>query len=639
MLNKNTFISRIGAKAAALALIMLIILSALTAGGRVYADAEGEPDNVFNPGELSGAAAVFENPLKGWAPNLTGYSAGGHAQPVNMYYTEIQWKNFEPTKGVYNFGSIETNNFNSAKAAGKHLIIRFLLDNPLQTSLTQNTDGTWPAGAYHMEIPAWVYDETVAEFGGDASKAGIYYAAKESASDTRYNRFGFSPNYYSESLLDGFRNAVAALAERYDGDPFIAVAQLGGLGHWGELHTVYVESMYGNQNGIKGNPERHHELVGMYPMEARSREFFECFEAFENKQIVMRYPANIAIDNGWGLYNDYFGIYGEGGVGSHPTYVDALKYGFNKSETGEYTPPYADWWKNMMFGGEISAFSSTLMRDCFTTNTNAANVRNFANTLNQIETQHVTWLGPSTAYSASASGSTAYNASQLANLYTVYKRMGYHFVVSRSAVWIGGEALHARITVANKGVAPFYAAGYSVEVYLLDEEQNILETVKSDADIREWADDSDSNLEVDIPYTVSEEGRYRLGIAIIDDATGLPAIKFGNTGEIASSKRIVLNNLWLTANDTEGLPPDGGGDGDTGGGDNGEGNVPGDNGGGDGLIPDPQLPVSPGSGGCGSLYGSAAGGSGGAASAVIICAGVLFICFRGRRRENELADG
>ncbi|MEG2206983.1 MAG: beta-galactosidase, partial [Clostridia bacterium] len=125
-------------------------------------------------------------------------------QPFTLVYANLRWADFEPEEGQYDFAAFEEENqLDKWRAAGKHLILRFVLDLPQEKK--------------HLDIPQWLYDQT-----GD----GLFYR-------TPYGR-GYSPNYENELLIAAHARAIAALGERYGSDPFVAFVELGSLGHWGE---------------------------------------------------------------------------------------------------------------------------------------------------------------------------------------------------------------------------------------------------------------------------------------------------------------------------------------------------------------------------------------------------------------------
>lgn len=92
---------------------------------------------------------------------------------------------------------------------GKHLVLRFICDDPGDES--------------HTDIPDWLYRET--------GKDGDWY-------DNDYGK-GFAPDYSNTTMIRRHTQAVKAMGERWGSDPLISYIELGSLGHWGEWHVNY----------------------------------------------------------------------------------------------------------------------------------------------------------------------------------------------------------------------------------------------------------------------------------------------------------------------------------------------------------------------------------------------------------------
>jgi beta-galactosidase GanA len=97
-------------------------------------------------------------------------------------YANLLWSDFEPDEGAYDFKAFEkANHFDFWRREGKHLILRFVMDQPGSKS--------------HRDIPDWLYDKT--------GKDGQAYK-------TSYGR-GYSPNYENPVLLQAHKKAIEAL--------------------------------------------------------------------------------------------------------------------------------------------------------------------------------------------------------------------------------------------------------------------------------------------------------------------------------------------------------------------------------------------------------------------------------------------
>lgn len=129
------------------------------------------------------------------------------------------------------------------RSEGKHLVLRFICDDPGDES--------------HTDIPDWLYRET--------GKDGDWY-------DNDYGK-GFAPDYSNTTMIRRHTQAVKAMGERWGSDPLISYIELGSLGHWGEWHVNYGA-------GIRRLPleEVREQYVKVWP------------EAFPNAMILMRRP-------------------------------------------------------------------------------------------------------------------------------------------------------------------------------------------------------------------------------------------------------------------------------------------------------------------------------------------------------------
>jgi hypothetical protein len=192
------------------------------------------------------------NPLMGSALDQ---NTSGH-QRVSYIY--LDWRQFEPNQGEYNFTSGSVfNRVRHLYNRGDALNLRFHMDYP------QSADG---ANAYSLNIPDWLFielnnwrDENNEPFrlngnpdsfladnsfadGTDAHRLGGIAATP---AGNFYNETGvgsgFAPNYAHPQLILRHKEAIEALAEEIarPGSPWGAVynMQLGSLGHWENFTT------------------------------------------------------------------------------------------------------------------------------------------------------------------------------------------------------------------------------------------------------------------------------------------------------------------------------------------------------------------------------------------------------------------
>ncbi len=255
-------------------------------------------------------------------------------QPFTLVYAGLLWSDFEPVEGVYDFDSFEeANHFDKWRLEGKHVILRFVMDQPGKKS--------------HRDIPDWLWKKTGKD--GEAYK-------------TSYGR-GYNPNYENQVLIKAHAKAIAALGQRYGQDPFIAYVELGSLGHWGEWHV--------------------HDKLHPLPL-ASVRDLYVTpyLSAFPKARLMMRRPFTIAARNNMGLFND-----ASGEAGSTETWLTWIEKGgtYNQTDEENALTSMADAWRQAPIGGELttSAEETELLED---------GMRN--EVLRLFERSHTSWIGP-----------------------------------------------------------------------------------------------------------------------------------------------------------------------------------------------------------------------------------------------------
>lgn len=255
-------------------------------------------------------------------------------QPFTLVYANLLWSDFEPDEGAYDFKAFEkANHFDFWRREGKHLILRFVIDQPGSKS--------------HRDIPDWLYDKT--------GKDGQAYK-------TSYGR-GYSPNYENPVLIEAHEKAIEALGEHYGQDPFVAYVELGSLGHWGEWHV--------------------HDKLHPLPLSA-VRDLYAApyLGAFPNAKLMMRRPFLYAAQNKLGLYND-----ASGDTAATETWLKWIESGGVYNQTGEVNAlsPMADAWKSAPIGGELTTGMEK---------TELLSGVRLNETLRLFALSHTTWIGP-----------------------------------------------------------------------------------------------------------------------------------------------------------------------------------------------------------------------------------------------------
>ncbi len=259
--------------------------------------------------------------------------ASEREQPFTLVYAGLLWSDFEPGEGVYDFESFEkANHFDKWRLEGKHVILRFVMDQPGNRS--------------HRDIPDWLFTKT----GKDGEAYRISYGR------------GYNPNYENPVLIEAHAKAIAAIGERYGQDPLIAYVELGSLGHWGEWHV--------------------HDKLRPLPLSPiRDLYVAPYLAAFPKARLMMRRPFSIAAQNNMGLFND-----ASGEAKATEAWLSWIEKGgtYDQTEEGNALASMADAWRTAPIGGELS----TSIKDT----TLLGNMLD--DVLRLFERSHTSWIGP-----------------------------------------------------------------------------------------------------------------------------------------------------------------------------------------------------------------------------------------------------
>ena len=146
-------------------------------------------------------------------------------------------------------------------------------------------------------------------------------------------RISFSPNYNDPKVQEKLLRFVAALGDRYDGDPRIGFITAGLYGFWGEEHTYPYNGAVSSQNPAG---------INWMPSEEFRAQLVEAWDdAFDETFIQNRYPIEATKAHGMGYYDDSFGYATLEGTSWH--FIPKLK------KQGE-----GDAWQHSPIGGELT---------------------------------------------------------------------------------------------------------------------------------------------------------------------------------------------------------------------------------------------------------------------------------------------
>jgi len=384
-------------------------------------------------------------------------------QPHTLVYADLTWRDFEPLEGFYDFESFEKKQqLERWRTEGKRVVFRFIADKP--------------GDNVHMDIPDWLYKKI--------NGSGDHY-------DNKYGK-GFSPDYSNLLFISYHEKAVKALGDRYAQDDLFAYIELGSLGHWGEWHLKF-------DSGIRQMP----------PEDIRDLYVMHYVGSFPNTHLLMRRPFSIAEQLNLGLYNDMTADFD-----ATKKWLDWIENGGECSQTHEMNAlsPMPNGWLKAPIGGEqAGSMSFEEIYDTY-----------LDQTIQLLEDSHATFIGPGSPYKLESGGPLQDGIDQ------VLATIGYRLYIKQVQIplWVHfGKNIKIRLNFGNNGVAPMYY-NWPCVIYLCDENGNVLINYQLEMDLRKVIPGELYNFIFVMPVDKLENGKYSIGIALIDPMTGQPAVKF-----------------------------------------------------------------------------------------------------------------
>ncbi len=244
-----------------------------------------------------------------------------------------------------------------------------------------------------------------------------------------------------------FLHFVAALGDRYDGDPRIGYITAGLYGFWGEEHTYPYNGAVSSQNPTG---------INWMPSDKFRAQLVEAWDdAFDETFIQNRYPTEATKAHGMGYHDDSFGYATLEGVSWH--FIPKLK------KQGE-----ADAWQHAPIGGELYPPIQTCI---FSQPINCPNMdpEGDYKALESIQGAHATWLINQKAFTVGYTGDDLTRAQQAS------AAMGYTLQATRASATYHGAKATVAVDIKNTGSAPFYAT-WPLEVVLVDSKGAIVAT-------------------------------------------------------------------------------------------------------------------------------------------------------------------
>lgn len=323
-----------------------------------------------------------------------------------------------------------------------------------------------------------------------------------------------TPDYEDERLRRSLKNFLAALGQRYDGDPRIGFITAGLLGVWGEWHNYPKEELFASP--------------------AVQREVMDAYEAaFKITPVLLRYPAGDQndqkaknSDRPFGYHDDSFAwaTLHTGKRSDDWFYMTALKASGPDAEAK---------WRTHPIGGEIRPEAWGQVFD------DAPRVKQIQNFRECVETTHATWLMDSGMFAKKPTPERVRRAEEQV------RRMGYEFHVPEVTVGaVQDGKLAVTLHVENRGVAPFYYDWRSEYGLLLDGRP--VQTFASTGRLigllpgdppKVWSDTLD--------LTGLPAGRYTLAVRVPNSLPGGKPLRFANESQDAATGWLMLADVPL----------------------------------------------------------------------------------------------
>jgi hypothetical protein len=450
---------------------------ALTLGTALPASAGRSADP---PRPVAPGAEPASNPLKGLIPFAGDYPGFPHSMewsyfPLNAVMTGPQ---------TFDWAVVD-DALNEIANRGHQTAMRFYLDYPGRES----------------GIPQFLLDGGL-----------VTYPYTEFDNET-----SVIPDYDDANLLAALDRFIAALGERYDGDPRLGFLQVGLIGFWGEWHTWPYD-------GWGDLPNR------MPTEENQARILDDFLEAFDETELEIRYAttANAGLDVG---YHD-----------------DSFALSTKPSDFGWYfmdqviAAGATEKWKTNSIGGELRPE----LQSCIFSAQGCPVIEEGGDNdfPGSVSVTHASWLINHYAFQ------TGYTGADRARALAGAASLGYSFRVNTASFPLlhrAKDTFRVAVSVENRGVAPFYY-DWPITVALADHKGRVvrswetawtLDTIASGAKVTFTGSVATKGVKPGV-YTVLVQGTNPL-------TTGQP-VRFANR---AQDKKV---DGWLSLGTTVLLP-------------------------------------------------------------------------------------
>ena len=504
----------------------------------------------FQTHEFKDSTAYIPNPFMGpvgFAKNRISNYEG------TIVVGGITWAEIERNKGQYDFTIAEMkNNYHFwVNEKNRQMMLGFVMDYPTPSNAIDYS---------HIDIPMWLYEELKKEAEADynqrldrarqegnwaavrAYEEALYRIRNDDQVMREFNRtfartadipgvgtfyrfgsgagmqVGFSPNYHSPLILKYHDNVLAAVARRYDNDKTFCIV-MGSLGHWGEMHTFFIQGP---------------NYAGRYPGKAIASHYEQAYaKYFHNTLVSSRQPREVARDHDFGLHNHAFG---------HPQhtydwFIDWFMNGYTCSYTGDSHPAMPDFWKRAPSGAEFLSTGDNKYLSNW----------HIDGTIQQAEDSYLTWILETWV---------PLHTETRTNMERLLSKIGYRFAITEAGFnksVAAGENIALTTTWRNSGTAPFYH-DWPIMVQLKNEQGKVVSGAIINPSVRSLFPGTSETYNTSIRTSSNLlPGQYDLYVGINNPGTGQPAISLAVEGLPNQGKLYHIGSIEVreAENDTE----------------------------------------------------------------------------------------
>lgn len=457
-------------------------------------------------------AALFEpprsaddlaNPHKGfllWGTTFAQDGGVDNFHDAHLYHVYLPWREVETADQVFDWALFESRHIDPIIAAdpAATFVLRVVADYPDGSG--SGIDHYYSGGSNARDYPLFLEQPPL-------SIAASNYTSCDGDGPGR------APDWNDPDFIAQALQLVAALADRYDGDPRITAIQVGLLGLWGEWHQSGCET-----------------LAPGDPVKVAVRDAY--VQHFVATPLQTRYARSTDVgDSGFGFHEDYFPSFTAACSRYQPALPlcdDGGNWNLEYALTHESPQARDNWWLNPISGESPLASQ----QDAWVTR--QTDIEDL------IGAYHLSFLGPAGKHE---------QAGNSAAMAAIKRRLGYQLHLDRVEVptpWPAGAASAVVLSVANSGSAPLYH-DYRLRLELLDAGLAVAARCELPSDLRTLLPGTSTELSAScvLPADLAA-GSYALRAAVGALAPDRPPLLLQSAPRDAQG-RVQLGQVNITA--------------------------------------------------------------------------------------------